>query len=338
MNQKMKAVVIREAGKPFELTQIDIPKPKARQVRIKVQACGVCHSDSFALQGGFPGSHFPIIPGHEVIGTIDELGPDAYPWKVGQRVGVGWSGFQCGYCRPCRTGELALCENGKVTGIHYDGGYAEYMVAYTSGLASVPDELSSADAAPLLCAGVTTFNSMRHAGASPGDVVAVAGIGGLGHLALQFSNKMGFHTVAISRSKSSEQQARELGAKTYIATESANAAAELQKLGGAKVIIATAPSGKLISSLVKGLGNNGSLMVIAAPDDPIMVNSFDLIVKKTALRGWASGVASDSEDTMSFAASQRVRPMIEKFPLEKAAEAYQKMMASQVRYRAVLVP
>jgi 2-desacetyl-2-hydroxyethyl bacteriochlorophyllide A dehydrogenase len=337
MNQKMKAVVIRGPGK-LEFTQVDIPKPKARQVRIKVQACGVCHSDSFAMSGEFPGSHYPVIPGHEVIGTIDELGPDTHPWKLGQRVGVGWSGFQCGYCHPCRQGDLALCENTKVTGIHIDGGYAEYMVAYTSGLASVPDDLSSADAAPLLCAGVTTFNSLRHAGAEPGDLVAIAGIGGLGHLALQFSNKMGYNTVAISRSKSSEQQARELGAKSYIATDSADAAAELQKLGGAKVVLATAPSGKLISSLVKGLGNNGSLMVVAAPNDPISVSSFDLILKKTALRGWASGVASDSEDTMQFATSMRVRPMIEKFPLEKATEAYQKMMSAQVKYRAVLIP
>ena len=296
---KMKAVVVREVGK-LEVAQVDIPKPEARQVRIRIEACGVCHSDVFTVEGQFPGIRYPIIPGHEVIGTIDEVGADVFPWKVGQRVGVGWSGFQCGYCRECRRGELALCENAKITGIQMNGGYAEYMVAPVSGLASVPSELSSVEAAPLVCAGVTTFNALRNSGARPGDVAAVVGIGGLGHLGLQFANKMGFNVVAISRGKESESQARELGARNYIATDSMNAVEELKKLGGAKVILATAPNSALISSLLEGLGPNGKLLLVAVPNDPISFSAAQLIEKKASIQGWYAGVASDSEDTIGL--------------------------------------
>jgi 2-desacetyl-2-hydroxyethyl bacteriochlorophyllide A dehydrogenase len=334
---KMKAVVVREAGK-LEVAQVDLPKPEARQVRIRVEACGVCHSDAIAIDGTFPGIRYPIIPGHEVSGTIDEVGSDVFPWKVGQRVCVGWYGYQCGYCHACRSGELALCENSKITGLQMNGGYAQYMVSPVSGLAAVPSELSAIDAAPLVCAGITTFNSLRNSGARPGDVVAVVGIGGLGHLALQFANKMGFNVVAISRGKDSEPQARELGARSYIATDSMNAVEELKKLGGAKVILATAPNSALIGSLVEGLGNDGKLLLVAHPDEAISFNAAQLIRKRAAIQGWNSGVANDSEETMKFASTNRVRAMIEKFPLEKAAEAFQKMMTGKVKYRAVLVP
>lgn len=334
---KMKAAVIRERGK-FAIEQVDIPKPEAKQVRIKVEACGVCHSDSFAIEGLWPGLKYPLTPGHEVVGVIDELGPDTFPWKQGERVGVGWTGYYCGYCSACRRGDLTLCENAKVTGLSFNGGYAEYMVAPVTGLARVPTGLVSAEAAPLLCAGVTTFNSLRHSGAGPGDVVAVLGVGGLGHLAVQFANKIGAYTVAISRSMKSEHEARELGARAYIATDSMDPVVELKKLGGAKVIIATAPSSKLMSSLIGGLGDNGQFMVIAATDEPIQFSGIELLSKKRSIKGWSSGVASDSEDTMRFSEQNRVRAMIEKFPLEKAEEAYHKMMDGKVKYRAVLIP
>ena len=334
--KKMKAVVIREPGQKLQISEVDVPTPGPREARIRVEACGVCHSDSIPVTRAIPGIRYPIIPGHEVIGVIDELGPDVVNWKVGQRVGVGWSAGYDETCPSCRRGDLSLCKNMRIPGVNLDGGYAQYMVAPMSGLVAVPPSLPSQEAAPLLCAGVTTYNSLRNSGARPGDVVAILGIGGLGHLGVQFANRMGFHTIAVSRGMESEKVAREMGAKSYIATDTMDAAAELQKLGGAKVVLATAPNAKLMSSMMSGLADNGKLMVLGVPNEPVQIDVFPLVMRRTTVQGWPSGVASDSEDTLRFSEMARVRPMIERFPLEQAEEAYQKMMSGKVRYRAVL--
>jgi propanol-preferring alcohol dehydrogenase len=332
---KMKVVQVREPGK-FDLSEREIPTPNINQVRIKINACGVCHSDIYTRDGVWPNINYPRIPGHEVAGVIDELGSNVTRWKKGQRVGVGWAGGRCGQCNPCRKGDFVNCETHQVTGIHYDGGYAEYMIAPVEALAAIPDELSFEEAAPLLCAGITTFNSLRHSHARAGDLVAIQGIGGLGHLAIQFANKMGFKTVAISKGKDKEALALKLGAHVYINTEQGDVATNLQKLGGAKVILATAPSGKAITPLIEGLGLKGELMIVGASTDPIEVTAIQLIRMKRTIRGWPSGSAIDSEETMKFCALTGIRPMIEKFSLDKAPEAYDQMISNRARFRAVI--
>lgn len=334
---KMKVVEVN-SNHQFNHTNRDIPEPKANQVRVKIKACGVCHSDMYAKEGLWPDIHYPRVPGHEVAGTIDAVGSEVTQWKVGQRVGIGWTGFFCGYCKVCRRGNFVGCENKNITGIHFDGGYSEYMIAPVQALALIPDELTFEEAAPLLCAGITTFNALRHSLARPGDLVAIQGIGGLGHLALQFSNKMGFKTVALSKGKEKESLAKKLGAHIYLNTENENYIPELQKLGGAKVILATAPNAKAITPLINGLGHESELIIVAAASDPIEVNALQIIAQKRSIRGWASGSAIDSEDTMKFCAQTGIRPMIEKFPLEKAEDAYNHMLSNKARFRSVITP
>src|SRR5579863_10013265 len=332
----MKAVQVSKAGGNFEIVEREIPQPGPGQVRIKVQACGICHSDVLTKEGAWPGIQYPRVPGHEVAGVIDELGAGVTAWKKGQRVGVGWHGGQDNTCLACRRGDFGNCANFKVTGIHYDGGYAEYMVAPIEALASMPESLDAAEAGPLLCAGVTTFNSLRRSGALPSDLVAVQGIGGLGHLGIQFAAKFGYRVAAVGRGPENGVLAKKLGAHVYIHSAATDAAAELQKLGGARVILATAPSSKAMSALINGLGANGRMMVVGATTDPIEVTPIQLIVGMRSVQGWASGIPTDSEDTLRFAEITGVRPMIEKFPLEKAGEAYARMMSGKAQFRAVL--
>jgi D-arabinose 1-dehydrogenase-like Zn-dependent alcohol dehydrogenase len=332
----MKAAQIPKAGADFEIVEREIPNPDAGQVRIKVQACGVCHSDSFTKEGVWPGIQFPRVPGHEIAGIIDELGAGVSSWKKGQRVGVGWHGGQDNTCPSCRRGDFRNCRNLKVPGISYDGGYQEYMVAPVEALVPIPESLSDVEAAPLLCAGITTYNALRHSGAMPGDLVAVQGIGGLGHLGIQFANKFGYKVAAIGRGPENAALAKELGATLYIDSKSANASDELQKLGGAQVIMATAPSSKAMSELINGLGPNGKLIVIGATFDPIEVAPVQLITGSKSIQGWAAGTAADSEDTLRFAELTGVRPMIETYPLEKAGEAYARMMSGNAQFRVVL--
>ena len=333
---RMKAVQATRAGGEWELVERDIPEPAAGQVRVKVQACGVCHSDMFVKEGHWPGLQFPRIPGHEIAGLIDAVGPGVSAWNQGQRVGVGWHGGHCGRCDSCRKGDFILCRAGQVCGISYDGGWAEYVVVPAEAVASLPESLAFDDAAPLLCAGITTFNSLRNSGAKASDLVAVQGIGGLGHLGIQYATKLGFRTVAVGRGKDKEALARKLGASEYLDAAAINPAEELQRLGGARVILATAPDSQAIASMVEGLGANGTLLVVAAPGAPVLVNAITLIGKRASVQGWPSGTSKDSEDTLSFSAMTGVRPMIERFPLSRAAEAYQRMMSGRVRFRAVL--
>jgi len=332
---KMTAVQVNQSG-DWEKIERDIPQPSSHQVRIKIEACGICHSDIYVKDRIWPGIAFPRIPGHEVAGVIDEIGPTVTHWKKGQRVGVGWAGKRCGQCLPCRRGDFINCEKHQITGIHYDGGYADYMIAPIEALAAIPDELSFAEAAPLLCAGITTFNALRHSQARPGDTVAIQGIGGLGHLAIQFAKKMGFRTVAISKGVDKEPLARKLGAHIYLNTEKENVADALKKLGGARTILATAPSGKAITPLIEGLSYRGKLVIVGASNDPIEVTAIQLISLKRSLLGWPSGTAVDSEEAMKFCALTGIRPMIEKFPLEKAPEAYDHMIMNKARFRSVL--
>lgn len=332
----MRAAQIPEAKGVFEIVERDIPEPASGWVRIKVQACGVCHSDSLVKEGLWPGLHYPRIPGHEVIGAIDALGANVDGWKTGQRVGVGWHGGHCGYCDSCRRGDFFACKVALLTtGISFDGGYAEYMVARGEALALVPDDLSAVESAPLMCAGLTTFNALRNSVARPGDVVAVHGIGGLGHLGVQFAAKMGFETVAIARGRDKEQLAKQLGATHYIDSEAGDPAAALQKLGGAKVIIATVTNAEAMASVIGGLAPNGELMVIGAAG-PISVNPIMLIGGQTSVRGWYSGTSIDSQDTLKFSAFAGVHSMNEIFPLEKVSEAYERMMSGKARFRVVL--
>lgn len=332
----MKAAQISKRGGDFEIVERKIPTPEAGQVRIKVQACGVCHSDVLTKEGLWPGIEYPRVPGHEVAGVIDELGSGVTSWKVGQRVGVGWHAGYDNTCRNCRRGDFRNCENAKISGISYDGGYQQYMVAPIEALASIPDTLTDVEAAPLLCAGVTTYNSLRHSGALPGDIVAIQGIGGLGHLGIQFANKFGYKVVAIGRGPENGTLAQKLGASLYIDSAAVNAAEELKKMGGARVILATAPSSKAMSALIDGLGPNGKLLVIGATFDPIEVTPAQLINGGKSIQGWYSGDAADSEDTMAFSALSGVRAMIETFPLQKVAEAYARMMSGNAQFRVVL--
>jgi len=333
---KMKVAQVPKPGADFEIVEREIPQPGPGQVRIKVQACGVCHSDVLTKEGGLPGITYPRVPGHEVAGAIDEVGERVTTWKKGQRVGVGWHGGQDNTCLACRRGDFGNCANFKVTGFHYDGGYAEYMVAPIEALAAMPESLDAAEAGPLMCAGVTTFNSLRHSGAMPSDLVAIQGIGGLGHLGVQFAAKFGYKVAAVGRGPGNEALAKKLGAHVYIDSAATDAAKELQKLGGARVILATAPSSKAMSGLINGLGANGRMMVVGATMDPIEVTPVQLIFGVHSLQGWASGLPTDSEDTLRFAEMTGVRPMIEKFPLEKAGEAYARMMSGKAEFRVVL--
>jgi D-arabinose 1-dehydrogenase-like Zn-dependent alcohol dehydrogenase len=333
---KMKAVQVPKPGADFEIVEREIPQPGPGHVRIRVQACGVCHSDVATKEGVWPGIIYPRVPGHEIAGVIDEAGPGVTQWKKGQRVGVGWHGGQDGTCLSCRRGDFGNCANLKICGISYDGGYQEYMVAPVEALASMPESLDASEAAPLMCAGITTFNALRHSGALPSDLVAVQGIGGLGHLGIQFAQKFGYRVAAVGRGPDNAALARKLGAHVYIDSAATNAAAELQKLGGARVILATAPSSKAMSSLVDGLGDNGTMMVVGATPDPIEVSPIQLIRGMKAIKGWASGIPTDSEDTLRFAEMTGVRPMIEKYPLAKAAEAYARMMSGKAEFRVVL--
>jgi D-arabinose 1-dehydrogenase-like Zn-dependent alcohol dehydrogenase len=333
---KMKAVQVGKPGGNFELVERNIPEPGRNQVRIKVEACGICHSDAAVKEGQWPGIQYPRVPGHEIAGRIDAIGPDVTNWKPGQRVGVGWHGGHDFTCNACRRGDFNNCQNEKVTGISYDGGYQEYMVAPAEAIAAIPDDLPAAEAAPLLCAGITVFNALRNSGARAGDLVAILGIGGLGHLGVQYARQMGFRTFAIGRGKDKEALARKLGAAHYVDTAAGDPAAELQKLGGAHVILATAPDSKSISALANGLSRNGKLVVIGAGSDALAITPIQLIVGRTSIQGWASGIATDSEDTMQFSALSGVRPMIEKYPLEKVAEAYDQMISGRARFRVVL--
>ena len=333
---KMKVAIVPKPNADFQIIEREIPAPPANQVRIRVLACGVCHSDFFVKEGQWPGLEYPRSPGHEVAGIIDELGAGVTAWKKGQRVGVGWHGGHDGTCPSCRRGDFVTCANGKITGFSFDGGYAEYMLAPAEAVATMPESLDPAEAAPLLCAGITTFNALRNSGARPGDVVAVQGIGGLGHLGIQFSSKFGYHTVAIGRGPENAALAKKLGAHIYIDSQAANAAQELAKLGGAKVILATAPSSKAMSSLIDGLGVNGKMVVIGATPDPIEVAPFQLIGQRKGIQGWPAGSSADSEDTLRFAALSGVRTMIEKFPLAKVNDAYARMMSGKAEFRVVL--
>jgi D-arabinose 1-dehydrogenase-like Zn-dependent alcohol dehydrogenase len=332
----MKAAQISKPGAGFEVVEREVPKPGAGQVRIKVQACGVCHSDLLTVEGAWPGIQYPRVPGHEVAGIIDAVGAGVSTWKKGQRVGVGWHGGQDNTCPECRRGDFRNCRNQQITGISYDGGYQEYMVAPIEALVAIPDSLKDAEAAPLLCAGITTYNALRHSGALPGDLVAVQGIGGLGHLGVQFANKFGYKVAAIGRGPENAALAKKLGASVYIDSNATNAAEELQKLGGARVILATAPSSKAMSELIDGLGANGKLIVIGATFDPIEVTPVQLINGSKSIQGWAAGTPADSEDTLRFAELSGVRPMIETYPLEKAAEAYARMLSGKAEFRVVL--
>jgi D-arabinose 1-dehydrogenase-like Zn-dependent alcohol dehydrogenase len=333
---QMTAVQVRSPGSPFEVVKREIPAPRANQVRIRVQACGICHSDLFVKEGYWPGLQYPRVTGHEVAGVVDEVGTGVTAWKKGQRVGVGWHGGHCGQCISCRRGDFMGCQKFQVAGFQEDGGYAQYMIARNEAVAAIPDALSPVDAAPLLCAGITTFNSLRHSGAMAGDLVAVQGLGGLGHLGIQFASKMGFHTVAIGRGKDKESLALKLGAARYLDVETVKAAEELTKMGGASVILATAPNSKAMSELIDGLGVGGKLLVVGASTDLISVTPVQLILSRRSIQGWPAGTARDSEETLNFCALTGIRPMIETFPLEQAAAGYEHMLSGKARFRVVL--
>jgi D-arabinose 1-dehydrogenase-like Zn-dependent alcohol dehydrogenase len=336
MTTKMKAVQVGKPGGDFELVERDIPRPGSGQVRVKVEACGICHSDTLVKEGLWPGIQYPRVPGHEIAGVVDLPGEGVTQWKKGQRVGVGWHGGHDFICDECRQGDFAMCTQRKVTGIDFDGGYAEYVIAPAEALALIPADIPAEEAGPFMCAGVTVFNALRNAGARPGDVVAVQGIGGLGHLGVQYARKMGFQTIALGRGKDKEPLAKKLGAHHYLDSDVADPVKELQKLGGARVILATAPSAKAISSVVGGLRVNGNLLIPAAANDPLSIGVLPLIMGRRSISGCYSGTAKDSQDTLEFSALSDVHPMIEKFPLSRAAEAYERMHSGKVRFRVVL--
>jgi D-arabinose 1-dehydrogenase-like Zn-dependent alcohol dehydrogenase len=332
----MKMVQVSGAGGKFEIVERPTPQPERGQVRIKIEACGICHSDVMVKEGHWPGIQYPRVPGHEIAGRIDALGEGVTLWKAGQRVGVGWHGGHCFMCDPCRRGDFIQCRNEKITAISFDGGYGEYMIAPSEAVAAIPADLPANEAAPLLCAGLTTFNSLRHSGARAGDLVAIQGIGGLGHLGIQYARQMGFRTVAIGRGGDKKELAIKLGAHEYVDTTASAPAEALQKLGGADVVLATAPDSKSISALVDGLRPNGRLVVVGASQEPLGVNPIQLLGERRSIVGWPSGTAKDSEDTMQFSALTGVRPMIETFPLAKAAEAYERMISGKARFRVVI--
>jgi D-arabinose 1-dehydrogenase-like Zn-dependent alcohol dehydrogenase len=337
MKMKMKVAQVSKPGGDFELVERDIPEPGPGQVRIKVEACGICHSDELVKDGSWPGLEYPRVPGHEVAGRIDALGVGVTAWEEGTRVGVGWHGGHDFVCDECRRGDFTMCVNRLITGINYDGGYGEYMVAPAEALAAIPDQLPAEEAGPFMCAGVTVYNALRNSGARPGDVVAVQGIGGLGHLGVQYARKMGFVTVALGRGADKEPLARKLGAHHYIDAKAVDTVAELQKLGGARVILATAPNAGAISEVIAGLGINGNLLIPAAPNEPLTVSVVPLIMGRRQISGWYSGSARDSQDTLEFSALSDVHPMIEKYPLSQVTDAYERMHSGKVRFRVVLM-
>jgi len=332
----MKAAQVSKPGAGFQILEREIPEPGAGQVRIRVRACGICHSDVLVKEGLWPGLQYPRVPGHEVAGLVDGVGGGVTTWKKGQRVGVGWHGGHDGTCRECRRGDFRNCRNVKVTGLSYDGGYQQYMVAPVEALVPIPDGLTDVEAAPLLDAGITTYNALRNSGAMPGDLVAVQGIGGLGHLGIQFANKFGYNVAAIGRGSENAELAKKLGAHVYIDSQAANAAQELQKLGGARVILATAPNSKAMSALIDGLGPNGKLVVVGAAPEPIEVTPAQLIFGSKTIQGWAAGTPAASEDALNFCVLTGVRPMIETYPLERTEEAYARMMSGNAQFRVVL--
>lgn len=335
MSTTMRAVQVSSPNGPLELVQREIPNPGPGWVRVKVQACGICHSDSLTVAGHFPGLSLPRVPGHEVVGVVDEVGAGAEPWQKGQFVGVGWHGGHCGHCLNCRRGDFFGCPEAKVTGVHFDGGYADYILAPAAGLAQLPEGLSPVEAAPLMCAGLTTFNGLRNSGARAGDLVAVHGLGGLGHLGVQYAAKMGFRTVAVARGQEKEDLAKKLGAHHYIDSESQDASKELLKLGGAKVILATVTSGEAMTAIQGGLGLNGTLLVIGAAES-LQASPIHLLSGRRSVKGWYSGTAADSQDTLAFSVMTGVKSMNEVYPLERAAEAYDRMMSGKARFRVVL--
>ena len=332
----MRAAQVSQPKARLEIVERPIPEPGPGEARVRVQACGVCHSDAFTVEGLFPGIAYPISPGHEIAGVIDALGEGTEPWRVGQRVGVGWYGGHCGHCDRCRRGDFVTCRNARIPGISYDGGYAEYMVAPVQALALIPGELGAVEAGPLLCAGITTYNALRNSGARAGDLVAILGIGGLGHLGVQFAARMGFHTVAIARGGDKEELARRLGAHDYIDSRAENVAERLTALGGAALVLATVTNAQAMSAVIDGLGVGGKLLVVGASVEPIEVSPLQLIGQRRSIQGWPSGVAADSEDTLAFSALSGVRPMVETYPLERAAEAYERMMSGEARFRVVI--
>ena len=332
----MRSAQVPKPQGSFEIVEGAVPEPEKRQVRIKIQACGICHGDLVTKDGLLPNIKYPRVPGHEIIGVIDAIGTDVIQWKTGQRVGVGWFGGHCGYCESCRRGDFITCQYAQVPVITYDGGYADYMVAPMEALASIPNELRSIEAAPLMCAGITNYNALRYSGARPGDTVAILGIGGLGRLGVQFAAKMGFNTIAIGRGKDKEELAKRLGARKYIDNRSQDPGQELAKLGGAKVILATVPSGKAMSAVIGGLSVNGKLIVIGASDEPLEASPTLLLSGRRSIVGWPSGTSIDSQDTLSFSVLSGIRPMTEVFPLEEVAVAYKQMITGKARFRAVL--
>jgi len=338
MSETMDAAVINEAGSQFELETRDIPTPGPDEVRIAVDACGICHSDAFVKEGTYPGVSYPRIPGHEIAGRIDAVGDDVSAWSTDDRVGVGWHGGHCFTCEPCRRGEFKLCENVEITGLTYDGGYAEYVTVPTEAVAEIPDSLAAVDAAPLLCAGVTTFNALRNTDAGPGDLVAVLGVGGLGHLAIQYAHAAGFETVAISRSPDKKELAMDLGADHFLDATATDPAEALQELGGANVVLATAPSTEAIESVVGGIGADGTVMIVGVPDEPVSVDVAHLVGTRGAVAGWASGHARDSQDTLEFSSLREITPEIETYPLSEVSTAYERMIENEARFRVVLEP
>ncbi|WP_260703101.1 alcohol dehydrogenase [Edaphobacter flagellatus] len=333
---KMRVVQVARAGGDLEMVEREIPEPGPGKVRVKVQACGICHSDSVTKEGLFPGIQYPRVPGHEVIGVVDKIGDGVKEWKVGQRVGIGWHGGNCGYCHNCRRGDFFACTNDlETTGVSFDGGYAEYLVAPAIGLAEVPEGLSAAEAAPLMCAGVTTFNCLRNAGAVPGDVVAVLGLGGLGHLGVQYASKMGFKTVAIARGADKAELAKRLGAAVYIDSQTQDPAAELQKLGGAKVVLATVTNADAMAAVMGGLGVRGTFMIVGAVPK-LEVPALQMLLNSQKVQGWYSGTSIDSEDTLNFSILEGVRSMNEVYTFEQFKEAYDRMMSGKARFRVVM--
>jgi D-arabinose 1-dehydrogenase-like Zn-dependent alcohol dehydrogenase len=333
----MRVAQVSTPGGPFELVDRECPEPARNTVRIAVEACGICHSDSLTKLAAFPGVTLPRVPGHEVVGRIDAIGPDVEGWTLGQRVGVGWHGGYCGRCDPCRRGQFFACVTGPpVTGITHDGGYGEYMIAPATSLARVPDRLSATDAAPLLCAGVTTFNALRNSGARPGDLVAVHGLGGLGHLGVQFASRMGFHTVAVARGADKAPLAASLGADRYVDSTAEDPAKALSAMGGARVVLATVTDGEAMSAMIGGLGIEGALLVLGAPHTPLAVSAFALIGGRRTVEGWYSGVSIDSEDTLAFCVRTGVRSMNEVLPLSRVSEGYERMISGKARFRVVL--
>jgi len=333
---KGRAMQVPAAGGAFQLVEKEFPDPGPGQVRIRVHACGVCHSDSLTKEGQWPGVQFPRVPGHEIAGVVDAVGPDVPLFKPGQRVGLGWHGGHCNYCNPCRRGDFILCENQPISGISYDGGYADYVIAPANALAFMAPEINDTDAAPLLCAGITTFNALRNSGARPGDTVVILGIGGLGHLAIQYAAKSGYRTVAVARGQDKGPLAKQLGAHIYIDSTTQDPAKELQKIGGANIILSTITSAKALDWVIDGLAPGGKFIVVGAPDGAISINPFPLLLGRRTVAGWPSGTGMDSEDTLKFSALQGVKSMNEVYPLEKAEEAYQRMMSGKARFRVVL--